>query len=89
MNTVVKWLYGLVAACIGAAASGITVAIVAPESFNFSHAGLQKLAAVCGVNALLAAGAYLKQSPLPALQTVTQTTTLESNTEISPGPETK
>ena len=84
METFFKWLYGLASAAIGAAAGGITASVVAPESFNFSHAGLMKLAALCGVNALLAAAMYLKQSPLPAIQTTTQTTTLETKTVISP-----
>ena len=86
MNTVVNWLYGLVSAAIGAAAGGITAGIVAPESFNFSHSGLQKLAALCGVNALLAAALYLKQSPLPAISTTTRTTTLETKTVTDPAP---
>ena len=86
MNTFLKWLYGLASAAIGAAASGITAGIVAPESFNFSTAGLEKLGALCGVNALVAIGFYLKQSPLPAISTTTQTTTLETKTIVDPAP---
>ena len=86
MNTFLNWIYGLASAAIGAAAGGITAGIVAPESFNFSHAGLEKLGALCGVNALLAAALYLKQSPLPAIQTTTQTTTLETKTVTNPAP---
>ena len=86
MNTILNWIYGLASAAIGAAAGGITAGIVAPESFNFSHAGLEKLGALCGVNALLAAALYLKQSPLPAIQTTTQTTTLETKTVTNPAP---
>jgi len=59
------WLYSLVSAAIGAAASGVTLVVVAPESFNFSGPGMTKLGTVCGVNALIAIGTYLKQSPLP------------------------
>lgn len=59
------WAHGLGAAVISAAASGITLVIVDPNSFNFTSTGLQHLATVCGVQALIAAAAYLKQSPLP------------------------
>jgi hypothetical protein len=86
VNTFLRWLYGLASAAIGAAASGVTAGIVAPESFNFSGPGLAKLGALCAVNALVAAAMYLKQSPLPAIQTTTQTTTLETKTVVDPGP---
>ena len=59
------WVHGLVAAVISAGASGVTLVIVDPGSFNFSAGGLAHLGAVCGVQALIAAAAYLKQSPLP------------------------
>lgn len=59
------WIHGLVAAIISAAASGVTLVIVDPSAFNFSGSGLQHLGTVCGVQALIAAAAYLKQSPLP------------------------
>ena len=88
MELFFKWLYGLASAAIGAAAGGITASVVAPESFNFSHAGLEKLGALCGVNALLAVAMYLKASPLPAIQTTTQTTTLETKTIVNPAPPT-
>lgn len=68
------WIYSLVSAAIGAAASGVTAALVAPESFNFSHAGMEKLASLCGVNALIAVATFLKQSPLPSAS-VTRTAT--------------
>jgi hypothetical protein len=70
------WLHSLVAAAVSAAASGVTAGIVAPESFNFSGPGLQKLGALCAVNALLAVATFLKQSPLPAAEitTTVQTT---------------
>lgn len=62
------WFHGLLAAAISAAASGVSLVIVAPLEFNFSRDGLLKLASVCGVNALISAAAYLKQSPLPGDQ---------------------
>lgn len=74
--TVKAWIYSLVAAAVSAAASGVTAGIVAPESFNFSGTGMQKLGALCGVNALLAVATFLKQSPLPIAEvTVTETKT--------------
>jgi|HubBroStandDraft_2_1064218.scaffolds.fasta_scaffold264590_1 hypothetical protein len=84
MDTFFKWLYGLLAVAISAAANGILASIVAPADFNFSHAGLEKLGALCGANAVLATALYLKQSPLPAIQTTTQTTTLETKTVTTP-----
>ena len=75
------WIHSLVAAAISAAASGVTAAIVAPESFNFSGPGLQKLGAMCGVNALLAVAAFLKQSPLPTAE-ITTTTTVQATTTV-------
>ena len=65
MNVILKWLYGLLATGISAGASGVTASVVAPESFNFTHAGLVKLGTLCAVNALVAVAFYLKQSPLP------------------------
>jgi hypothetical protein len=59
-----KWLYGLFSAAIGAAANGVVVSIVAPESFNFDT-GLSKLLSVMAGSAIIAVAMYLKQSPLP------------------------
>ena len=59
------WLHGLVAAVISAVASGVTLVIVDPNSFNLSKSGLGHLGAVCLIQGLIAAAAYLKQSPLP------------------------
>jgi hypothetical protein len=61
---VLHWLKGLFSAAIGAAANGVTVVIVAPESFNL-ESGLPKLLSIMAVSAILAAAMYLKQSPLP------------------------
>lgn len=59
------WLHGILAAAIGAGATGFSTVIVSPQTFNFTHAGLINLAQVCGLSALLAVAAVLKQSPLP------------------------
>jgi hypothetical protein len=58
------WVKGLVSAAIGAAANGITVAIVDPANFNLSE-GAGKLGSVMLVSAIVAVALYLKQSPLP------------------------
>lgn len=64
MNTRV-WIEGLVAAFIGGAANAVTVIVVDPLNFNLGE-GLPKLLQVVAVGALVAAAAYLKQSPIPA-----------------------
>lgn len=67
-----KWLHGLVAAFIGGGASavtaGVTAPAIAPGAFNFGAQLLPLLklsGALFVVNGLIAATAYLKQSPLP------------------------
>lgn len=67
MSTWKIWLHGLGAAVISAAASGITLVIVDPNAFNFSGGGVKRLGSVCAVQALIAAAAYLKQSPIPPM----------------------
>lgn len=64
MKNVLNWIYGLLAAIIGAAANGVLVVLVAPESFNL-NSGLNKLLSVMLGFAIVAAAMYLKQSPLP------------------------
>lgn len=56
------WAKGLLMAIIIAA--GNTVAVIDTSTFSF-NAGGKKLLTLIGINALIAAGAYLKQSPLP------------------------
>jgi hypothetical protein len=59
------WTHGLVAAAIGGAASAIA-------AFTFSsNINWHQLEIQAGVGALLAAVAYLKQSPLPPLNSTT------------------
>ena len=64
MNTRV-WLEGLAAALIGGGANAVTVIVVDPLAFNLGE-GLPKLLQVVAVGAIVAAAAYLKQSPIPA-----------------------
>ena len=87
MNAIEKWLYGLFAAIIGAVGSAIPLVIIAPLTFNMTGDGLTKLGEACAANALIALGLYLKQSPLPSVQTTTQTTTLETTTTVNPAPD--
>ena len=65
MNTTRVWIEGLVAALIGGAANAVTVIVVDPLNFNLGD-GLGKLLQVVAVGGLVAAAAFLKQSPIPA-----------------------
>lgn len=64
MGSLRTWIFGLISAAIGAAANGVTVVIVSPETFNLNE-GLSKVATVSLVSAIVASANYLKQSPLP------------------------
>ncbi len=59
------WIHGLISAGISAAATAISTAVVAPETFNINE-GLSKLLTVAGVAGFVGVANYLKQSPLPA-----------------------
>ena len=74
MNAIEKWLYGLFAAAIGAAGGAIPLIIIAPLTFNFSSNGLIKLGEACAGSALIAAGLFLKQNPLPVLSVTVAST---------------
>jgi hypothetical protein len=87
MSSLEKWVYGLFATAIGAAGGAIPLVIIAPLTFNFTGPGLIKLGEACGASALLALGLYLKQSPLPSIQTTTTETTLSKTTTVSPAPD--
>ena len=66
------WLHGLISAFIGGGAAAVSASVsaslIAPETFNF-HGGIWHLLEIIlgtfGVNGILTACAYLKQSPLP------------------------
>ncbi len=64
MNTTRVWIEGLVAALVGGAANAVTVIVVDPLNFNLGE-GLPKLLQVVTVGAIVAAAAFLKQSPIP------------------------
>lgn len=59
------WIKGLFSAIIGGAASGITVVLVDPETFNLFQGGAMELASMVIIQATVALGMYLKASPLP------------------------
>lgn len=59
-----NWLKGLGVAVLSAFVTAIGTMTVAPESFNFSKAGLIKLAMVAAPIAVKAVIMYFKQSPL-------------------------
>jgi hypothetical protein len=75
MSDLKNWLYGLLSAGIGAAASGVLLIIVNPGTFDiYSKAGWKNLSTACGASALIAVASYLKQSPLPAKHIETSVT---------------
>lgn len=59
------WIEGLLAALVGGGANAVTVIVVDPLNFNLGE-GLPKLLQVVAVGAIVAAAAFLKQSPIPA-----------------------
>ena len=67
MNNIKVWLHGLAAAAISAFASAASVAIALPSVFTFDRNGFINMAKLATVPALLAVFAYLKSSPVPAL----------------------
>lgn len=62
------WLLGLLATFINGFASGVVLAIAAPDVFNFS-AGFVKLIQTSAALGVLGAANYLKKSPLPGTET--------------------
>jgi malic enzyme len=67
MNNIKVWLHGLAAAAISAFASAASGAIALPSVFTFDRNGFINMAKLATVPALLAVFAYLKSSPVPAL----------------------
>ena len=89
MNNWKVWIYTLVAAGIGGASNALLGVIAMPDTFNFSHAGLINIGKIALIGALVPMLTFLKQSPLPTVQTTTQTTTLETKTVVNPAPPTQ
>lgn len=73
------WLRGLVGGVIGGASSSICMTVVDPSTFNFQD-GWPKLWHLIIVTSLVSAAMYLKQSPLPAISTTTETTVATTTT---------
>jgi hypothetical protein len=67
MNNIKVWLHGLAAAAISAFASAASGAIALPSVFTLDRNGFINMAKLAIVPALLAVFAYLKSSPVPAL----------------------
>jgi hypothetical protein len=67
VNNIKVWLHGLAAAAISAFASAASGAIALPNVFTFDENGFINMAKLATVPALLAVFAYLKSSPVPAL----------------------
>jgi hypothetical protein len=68
------WLHGLLAACIGGGATAITSVVGLAVAHGFAPdkvamLDLNQIWAVFGAGALASGAAYLKQSPVPALET--------------------
>ena len=82
MQDIKNWLYGLMAAGVGAAASGVLLVVVNPGTFDiYSAAGWKNIGTACGASALVAIAGYLKQSPLPAKRVeVSETHTVTKDT---------
>lgn len=76
------WAYSLLSAAIGGAANSLGGFVVAPDVFNFSHAGLVKLGELALFGAAVPVLALLKQSPLPTL-TETTTATVTQTKEVT------
>lgn len=60
------WIYSLVSAAIGGAASSLGAILVAPQDFNLSKLGLEHIGAVAVAGAVIPVLAILQKSPLPA-----------------------
>jgi hypothetical protein len=58
------WVHGLLATLLNGIATGSTLIIADPATFNLG-AGWRRLAIVSGLTGLLGAANYLKRSPLP------------------------
>lgn len=80
-----KWLYGLLAGCIGAGAQGVIgalgIVVGNAAGANIPQLNLKQIAVIFGSGALVAGFMYLKQSPLPPLGS-----TAEENSKTPPTP---
>jgi len=63
--TTTTWLKGLLAAVITGTSNAFLAAMVSPETFNTTPAGLKKLGWMLLLSGAVGAATYLKQSPVP------------------------
>ena len=82
------WVYGLIAGFVGGGAGAVSTGFanmfVDPDHFNLKHPRLviESMLTMFVVSGFLSVFAYLKQSPLPSVVTVTtttETTSLQQN----------
>jgi len=69
-NNIKIWLHGLFAAAISAFSSSASGFLLLPNVFNFTHTGMLNMVRVSVVPAMIAVFVYLKQSPLPPINTL-------------------
>lgn len=82
------WIYGLIAALIGGGASAVSAAfgamVLTPGQYSVSgNAGwnsLKLMGVTFVISGAISAFAYLKQSPLPAIEQTTTVTVAETKT---------
>ena len=81
-----SWIYGLLYGAIGGGASavvsGVTVALNDPKDYGVGSGKFMELViTVFMANAAMSMFLYLKQTPLPAVKTVTTVQTVEQETK--------
>jgi hypothetical protein len=84
-----SWAYGLVAALIGGGAGAVTAAfgamVLTPGQYGTGGVAgwnsLKLMALTFAVSGVISMFAYLKQSPLPSVETTTSATITTSKTE--------
>ena len=81
------WAWSLLAAANGGGANSALNGLAMPDVYNLSHEGLIHLAKGALIGALVPVLTLLKNSPLPSVQTTTQTTTLQKITTVTPAPD--
>ena len=78
-----QWLYGLVAAFLGAGSGAVSSAfatmVTAPADFNLAHPAklFETMAMMFFFSGVIAFFAKLHTSPLPSIVTTTETTTVQ------------
>lgn len=72
------WLHGLIGGSIGGAANAgsawLGLVVAKSSGLDVPTLNLKSLGVICGTSALLSAFLYLRQSPLPEISSITETT---------------